>query len=409
MINYIEMIPIKWTTRNKAYYEGKGYEFTKMGEEFCVTIQDLPEDSNIRVPVMCDCDDCKNQNVMTPYRNYNRIVRDNGQYLCKACTFKKSMDIRDKKSKQRLFDIFINKCREHGCTPITTYDTFNGSKSFVKYICPIHGETETFMNNIVSSDAWCYKCGKLQMASKCSLSYEEVKSKVETKNNNILLNAGDYVNFTTKNLRVICGSCGDEFMTSLSSIYNSDGRCSRCGQRVYGDSIRTTVEELIDMVTIDDTVMVVDPENYIDMYTELYFYCEECGEKFLTRPYNYAKRCFRRCKNCQHYSIGEDIIAATLDELGISYDRQKRFQDCKDIKTLPFDFYVPQLNYLIEYNGMQHYTAVDYFGGQEAYEKTRRHDQIKASYAIDNNINLLVIPYTEQDNIKNIVSKIVIQ
>lgn len=404
MINLLEMITIKWTTRNKTYYEQKGYQYTKLGDEFQVYLKDLPQNSAEKVPVVCDCPDCSNRNTVTPLRNYNKIIKNNGIYRCKNCAFKESMHIRDNKSKQRLFQLFLQKCNEHDCIPITTFDNFTGCDCYMEYICPIHGKTSTLMSRISNENAWCYKCGKIHMAEKQRLSPEKVKELIESKNNNLLLNPDDYINATTKNLQVVCGTCHTVFTTSYSSVYNSDGRCSKCGQLIGGNLNRTTKEELIELATIDGVCMVLNPDNYVDMYTPLLFTCVECGNSFSSKPHNYVKRGFCRCENCQLYSKGEETIASFLDNNKITYVRQMKFKECIDKRMLPFDFYIPQHNLLIEYNGKQHYCPIDYFGGIENFEQQKKHDQIKTEFAKQNNITLLTIPYTEFDNIETILN-----
>lgn len=82
-----------------------------------------------------------------------------------------------------------------------------------------------------------------------------------------------------------------------------------------------------------------------------------------------------------------------LDSHGVKYMQQKAFDDCCDIKPLPFDFYLPEYNCCIEYDGEQHYRAVDYFGGEDGFKKTVAHDNIKNDYCKNNDIKLLRIPY----------------
>lgn len=60
---------------------------------------------------------------------------------------------------------------------------------------------------------------------------------------------------------------------------------------------------------------------------------------------------------------------------------------------LPFDFYIPSKNLLIEYNGGQHYKPVNHFGGYDSFLLRKHHDWLKRKYARDNNIKLLTIPY----------------
>jgi len=49
--------------------------------------------------------------------------------------------------------------------------------------------------------------------------------------------------------------------------------------------------------------------------------------------------------------------------LDIEYIKQKRFEKCRNKLPLPFDFYLPNENICIEYDGIQHFKPIDYFGG----------------------------------------------
>ena len=63
-----------------------------------------------------------------------------------------------------------------------------------------------------------------------------------------------------------------------------------------------------------------------------------------------------------------------------------------------FDFYVNQ-QYIIEFDGEQHYKPIDYFGGQEALIATQKRDQIKNSYCFNHNIPIIRIPYDKIEDI----------
>ncbi len=68
-----------------------------------------------------------------------------------------------------------------------------------------------------------------------------------------------------------------------------------------------------------------------------------------------------------------------------------------------FDFYLPKLNILIEYDGEQHFREVSCFGGEKEFLKRKINDGIKTDYAKNNAIPLLRIPYFEFDNIEEII------
>ena len=101
------------------------------------------------------------------------------------------------------------------------------------------------------------------------------------------------------------------------------------------------------------------------------------------------------CPKCRS-SKGEKKIREILNSNGIVFEEQKKFDDLKDKSHLSYDFYLPESNTLIEYNGIQHY--------ENSFNKTRKdfllqkhHDWLKRNYARKNNFNLIVIPFWEND------------
>ena len=255
---------------------------------------------------------------------------------------------------------------------------------------------------MINSNAWCYMCGKINMANHCRKSIDEVKQIVEGKNNNILLNPDEYKNMETKNLRVICGSCNKEYITSLSSIENSKGMCLACGAKYNGLQRAIDKKTFLELATIDGTLMCVDQDQYISFGNLMDFYCSECGDVFTTTPNNYIKRNFTRCKKCHINSYGEQLVAQILDKYHINYETQYKFNDCIDKKPLPFDFYLIDDNVIIEYDGIQHYYPVF---GQESFEMTIKHDEIKNKYCVDNDIKIIRIPYYDMNRIEEILKK----
>lgn len=109
------------------------------------------------------------------------------------------------------------------------------------------------------------------------------------------------------------------------------------------------------------------------------------------------------CPHCNE-SKGEKSIKKFLIDNKIIFESEKRFNECKNKKPLPFDFYLTDYNLLIEYDGIFHYEPIEFVGGIKKLKETQMRDKIKTKYAKDNNIHLLRIPYTEFDNIENIIS-----
>lgn len=92
-------------------------------------------------------------------------------------------------------------------------------------------------------------------------------------------------------------------------------------------------------------------------------------------------------------STGELKLIQIFQNLNINFITQKVFEDCRNILPLKFDFYLPELNTIVEYNGKQHYKPIKIFGGQERYIKQVNNDNIKKEYCKNNNIKFIEIPY----------------
>lgn len=69
----------------------------------------------------------------------------------------------------------------------------------------------------------------------------------------------------------------------------------------------------------------------------------------------------------------------------------------REYRILPYlyraDFYLPEFNIYIEFNGIQHYTPVEMFGGQPAFEKVRENDELKGKLIAARSGFLIVITY----------------
>ena len=109
-------------------------------------------------------------------------------------------------------------------------------------------------------------------------------------------------------------------------------------------------------------------------------------------------------------SKGEEKIIATLIQAQIPFITQKRFETCVFPETnrqLVFDFYLPEQNILIEYDGEQHFHEVrnDRYG----YEGIVARDNYKNQWCEENNIPLIRIPYTEYGNIDDNYMRAIIE
>lgn len=105
-------------------------------------------------------------------------------------------------------------------------------------------------------------------------------------------------------------------------------------------------------------------------------------------------------------SKGEEKISKILTHSGISYEREKTFNDLKNGKYR-FDFYIPSLRgrpVVIEFNGQQHYHFVSYFcKSRKDWLKIKENDRRKISYCLAKGIIIYIIPFWDIDNINSVM------
>lgn len=105
-------------------------------------------------------------------------------------------------------------------------------------------------------------------------------------------------------------------------------------------------------------------------------------------------------------SHGEVIISNVLDRKNIKYKYNKSLKDCISSSKLRFDFYLPDYNLCIEFDGIQHYKPVDIFGGEEEFLKTQMRDKIKNQWCELNNIKLIRFNYMQSvEVIESVITK----
>lgn len=116
---------------------------------------------------------------------------------------------------------------------------------------------------------------------------------------------------------------------------------------------------------------------------------ESCGFIYSVTPHNYL--CGKRCPKCaRKESKGEKKIREFLNVNNIAYIQEYPVHINNHL--LRFDFFLPDNDIFIEYQGEQHYHPVAYFGGETRYNKQVLFDKMKKEYAGN---KLYVISYTQ--------------
>jgi len=218
-----------------------------------------------------------------------------------------------------------------------------------------------------------------------------------------------YINNNTE-VSIYCKKCNKYFPQTPINHLSGCG-CKKCGYINVTEKMTMTLEDFIKRsICIHGNKYGYDKVVIINGHIVVSIYCNSCKKYFPQRPDKHLQN--HGCSICRE-SKGEKEISKYLDEHDIKYISQKRYSDCKDINTLPFDFYLSKYNILIEYQGEQHYMLVNFSGHmskekqEENLEYVQYHDQIKRDYSTANNITLIEIPYWDFKNIETIISNLI--
>lgn len=202
-----------------------------------------------------------------------------------------------------------------------------------------------------------------------------------------------------KRIEVRHNKCGKTYSPIARDLMTGRG-CSHC----YGRK-RLSQEDAFNQIydILGDEYTIIS--EYKNSITPLEIRHEKCGHIYKA-SHNNIKKTLCKCPNCKNIkSKGEEIIKHYLKNNNISFVREYRFEKCRYKNTLPFDFYLPEQNVCIEFQGKQHYIARSIFGGEEGLIETQKRDKIKKDFCQENNISLLEIKYTEIKNIGQILEK----
>ncbi len=196
--------------------------------------------------------------------------------------------------------------------------------------------------------------------------------------------------------------CGHRYTIPLYEFTDGKRRCPNCKGEVLRGHFAATLDEIR-----QKTADITNGEySFVDIYyhnskTGHLFQHNTCGtifekkwDKFRGTP----KQAGQRCPECQRKgmeSMASRYVRDILDYFKIEYECEKRFISCINPETnmqLPFDYYLPKINLLIEVDGEQHVRAC--FTPWDV-EGTIKRDKIKNEYAEKKGIALVRIPAKE--------------
>ena len=288
---------------------------------------------------------------------------------------------REKTIKARMIEFDKNSdkmlCEKHNFSYIDTVR--KNSKIYIKFVCNNHKDLGIQLMTKKNMERDIYGC---KYCSGKELPQWYVLHKMMDINPNVEL-LESYVNLTTR-IKCKCKKHNIISYKTPQAILSGHG-CVECGKEKLSQLSFLSLEEYSNRVAlVNSDVIVVE---YHGQKYDAKFKCKKCGFSWKSNAASMANG-NKTCPSCCHYYKGEQITENVLNKYQIRYIAQYKFNDCKDKRPLPFDFYLPDLNICIEYDGRQHFFPVF---GEENFKKTILHDKIKDEYCLHNRINLIRI------------------
>ena len=207
-------------------------------------------------------------------------------------------------------------------------------------------------------------------------------------------------------VKIICPKHG-EFSQQPNNHLHGQG-CIKCmSNRVSQSRLCSTEEFILKSKEVHGNRYDYSLVDYKGGKNKVVIICDTHGE-FLQTPFAHSSKSMRQgCPFCK-ISKGEDEIEKYLIKNKIEYLREKRFEGCINPKTkkqLPFDFYLPLHNVIIEYHGEQHYKKIPYFDKRAGgFEGIKYRDDIKSKFVLSKEMSYIVVSYKQYKEINSILN-----
>lgn len=277
------------------------------------------------------------------------------------------------KTRQQFFD----EVAERGGTVIGEYID---AKAKIECICA-NGHTFFPSPNMLHQNGnWCLECAGYSTREQC---IERLNKIVEARGGKLL----EEYKRHSQHIRLLCEN-SHEFSARPAELMVGQW-CQECKRIIHEN-------KLIQKITESHGKLL---SKYVNCRTKIDIKCE-LDHIWGAVPHQIMRGSW--CPACND-SRGERMVRTFLDENNISYVSQ--YMCLIGITQKYYDFFLPEYNLIIEYDGMQHFTFCEYFHkNDDGYERQKISDTVKTQYAKDNKIHLLRIPFWRYNESHDIIS-----
>jgi len=271
--------------------------------------------------------------------------------------------------------------------------------SDITLLCEKHGESKIVFRDHLRGTG-CHEC----YIERITIPFKEIiKRSTKIHGDKYVIDENQTYNGYSEDIEIYCNECKKHFKHTVSAHLQGQG-CLICAIENRKDTFESfkIKAEKIHQDDFGNPKFLYLDKNYTYSDEYLMITCKNHGE-FPQTPNRHLIG--HGCPYCKE-SKGEKEISRILNKLGIKFIRQYKNEKCVNKTKLPFDFYLPDYNICIEFDGRQHYQIVESFGGEEGFKRTKINDEIKNKYCQENDIRLFRIKYTEniEKEIKEILN-----
>lgn len=276
---------------------------------------------------------------------------------------------------------------------------YQNSRTYIKCRCNIDGfEWNARPENLLAGKG-CRMCMSRHLRERKLKPHEQFVNEMHNINNNIEI-VGEY-NGAFNKIECMCVIHNETFFSAPTHLLSGETGCKKCIDiKNHQSGLKTHSQFVRDLCDINKDIIVIG--EYNGAKHKIKVQCKKCG--YVWEPEASSLLCGYGCPGC-NFSKGEEKIKAHLTDHNIVFQRQKTFDDLKGIggMPLPYDFYLPEFNLLIEYQGQFH-DGTAKIQTENGLKRQKKNDARKKEYTINHNINFLEIWYYDFNNIENILS-----
>jgi len=289
---------------------------------------------------------------------------------------------------------FIRKARmKHGDFYDYSKTEYNGRSVPVIIICPEHGEFLQTPHDHLSGNG-CPKCGLLKRAQKHRSNTEKfIKRAKEIHGDTYDYSETEYTDASSP-VTVICKKHGS-FSIRPHNHLRGQG-CPLCGNEKKGAYRKVSLEDFIRRASEKHhnkyDYSLVDLKN---TWSKVDIICPVHGV-FSQKANDHLRGI--GCPECgKQFGISEKEVLNALQTKYGNVEYQKAFPFLKSrTSSQTVDFFLPDYNIGIEYQGDQHFRAKTRFGGEAEYEKVKDRDARKFQKCEANGIKMFYISFEKQ-------------